>query len=100
MDPLQPIVAHQSDPPPVSALDRVDRTHREGRGGSGQGGGRRRHGREGDQVGDLDLQASHRDLDDAVQLAIDGVAPDAATASPAPTGETGEDARPHIDLTA
>jgi hypothetical protein len=100
MDPLPPIVPHQSDPPPVSPLTRVDPTRREGRGGSGQGGGGRRQGRQGDQVGDLDLQASHRDLDDAVRLAIDGVAPDADGPGAAPAGDPGEEPRPHVDLTA
>jgi hypothetical protein len=86
MDPLPPIVPHQSDPPPVSPLTRVDPTRREGRGGSGQGGGRRRQGRQGD--------------DDAVRLAIDGVVCDADGPSAPPAADPGEGHRPHVDLTA
>jgi hypothetical protein len=86
MDPLPPIVAHQSDPPPVSALDRADRIHREGRGGSDQGGGRRRQGREDD--------------DDAVRIAIDGVTSDADGPGTPPAAERGEGPGPHVDLTA
>jgi hypothetical protein len=102
MDPLQPIILQPSDSPAVHALTRVDRTHPDGRGTGGQG-GRRQKRRQEDQGGDLDLQASHRDLEDAVEVQLDGIPPDATETAqtPAPPAlPLGDDGRPHIDLTA
>jgi hypothetical protein len=99
MDPLQPILPHHPDADAIHALTRVDPTNRDGRGSGGQGGSGRRKRRAEDQVGDLDLQASHRDLQDAVQLAVDGLGEEPAPAAPRQL-PAGDDGRPHIDLTA
>ena len=107
MDPLNPILPTRSDPAPVSALTRVERPRRDGRGGQeGQSDGRRRDPRSGDQVGDLELRASHRDLEDAVEVDVDGLAAktnadaDANAGAGGGTPRTAEEPRPHIDLTA
>ena len=93
MDPLNPILPTHSDPAPVSALTRVDRTRRDGRGGQeGQGDGRRRDPPSG--------------LEDAVEADVDGLAAetnadaDADAGTSGGTPRTAEEPRPHIDLTA